>query len=183
MEYRKRRTPVLDGLTGAALRKARWSVQRERAWMTASCLATGLFILSITAEFIYAKSTTELSNAVPVSVVNGKVSIPVAAVNDGNLHRFSIEEDGVHVRFIVIRRPDQSLVAAFDACEICGNQGYYQKGANVICKNCASAIFIPSIGVRGGCNPIPIASQVEGDQLVIPVDKLVPGSKIFRDPS
>jgi len=183
MEYRKRRAPALEGLQGAALRKARWTVQRERLWMTASCLATGLFILSITAEFIYAKSTTELSAAIPVSVVNGEVRIPVASVNDGNLHRFAIEQAGVHVRFIVIRRPDQSLVAAFDACQICGNQGYYQKGPNVICKNCASAIFIPSIGVHGGCNPIPIASQVQGDQLVIPGDKLIPGEKIFRNPS
>jgi high-affinity iron transporter len=183
MEYRKRRAPVLDGLQGAALRKARWSAQRERLWMTASCLATGLFILSITAEFIYAKSTTELSTAVPVSVVDGKVSIPVATVNDGNLHRFAIEEEGAHVRFIVIRRPDQSLVAAFDACQICGNQGYYQKGTNVICKNCSSAIFIPSIGSNGGCNPIPIASQVQGDQLVIQADKLILGVKVFRNPS
>jgi high-affinity iron transporter len=183
LEYRKRRAPALAGLAGAALRKARWSARRERIWMTASCLATGLFILSITAEFIYAKSTTELSTAVPVSVVDGKIGIPVATVNDGNLHRFAIEESGVHVRFIVIRRPDQSLVAAFDACEICGSQGYYQKGPNVICKNCGSAIFIPSIGSRGGCNPIPIVSQVVGDRLVIPADKLIPGAKIFRDPS
>ena len=183
MEWRRRRTPALDGLTGATLRKARWTIKRERLWMTASCVATALFILSITAEFIYAKSTTELSAATPVSVVDGKVSIPVAAVNDGNLHRFSLEQDGVSVRFVVIRKPDQSLAAAFDACEICGNQGYYQKGANVICKNCASAIFIPSIGSHGGCNPIPIASRVEGDQLVIPADKLAPGPKIFRNPS
>ncbi len=183
MEYRKRRAPVLAGLEGAALRKARWTVQRERLWMTASCLATGLFILSITAEFIYAKSVTELSTAVPVSLVNGAVHIPVDTVNDGNLHRFAIDEAGVHVRFIVIRRPDQSLTAAFDACNICGNQGYYQKGPNVICKNCASAIFIPSIGSPGGCNPIPIPSQVEGGQLVIAADKLVPGAKIFRNPS
>ncbi|HVN04768.1 MAG TPA: Fe-S-containing protein [Bryobacteraceae bacterium] len=183
MEYRRRRTPSLEGLEGAALRKARWTVQRERLWMTASCLATGLFILSITAEFIYAKSTTELSAATPVSIVNGKVSIPVASVNDGNLHRFLIDEDGVSVRFIVIRKPDQSLVAAFDACEICGNQGYYQKGPNVICKNCASAIFIPSIGSHGGCNPIPIASRVAGGNLVIPAANLAPGPKLFRNPS
>ena len=183
MEYRRRRAPSLAGLEGAALRKARWSAQRERLWMTASCLATGLFILSITAEFIYAKSTTELSAATPVGISNGAVRIPVASVNDGNLHRFSIDEDGAHVRFIVIRRPDQSLVAAFDACQICGNQGYYQKGPNVICKNCSSAIFIPSIGSQGGCNPIPIASRVEGGELVIPADKLVPGAKIFRNPS
>jgi uncharacterized membrane protein len=181
LEYRRRRQPVLEGLKGAALRKARWSARRERTWMTASCAATSLFILAITAEFIYAKSTTGLSAAVPVSVVASKVSIPVADVNDGNLHRYSVQQDGVSVRIIVIRRPDQSLVAAFDACEICGNQGYYQKGPNVICKNCASAIFIPSIGVRGGCNPIPLESRVEGDQLVIPAGKIVPGARLFRN--
>ena len=183
MEYRRRRAPVLDGLTGAALRKARWSVRRERMWVTASCAATTLFILAITAEFIYAKSTAELSAATPVSVVNGLVSIPVTAVNDGNLHRFSVEQDGSSIRIVVIRRPDQSLVAAFDACQICGNQGYYQQGTNVICKNCGSAIFVPSIGTRGGCNPIPIDSRVEGDRLVIPAGKILPGVKLFRNPS
>jgi FTR1 family protein len=183
MEYRRRRAPALDGLEGAALRKARWTVRRERLWMTTSCIATGLFILSITAEFIYAKASAELSAAIPVSAQNGKVSIPIAAVNDGNLHRFSIDESGVQVRFIVLRRPDQSLVAAFDACQICGNQGYFQKGPNVVCKNCASAIFIPSIGQQGGCNPVPIASHVEGDRLVISAEKLLPGAKIFHSPS
>jgi uncharacterized membrane protein len=53
----------------------------------------------------------------------------------------------------------------------------------VICKNCASAIFIPSIGAQGGCNPIPIVSQVEGDQLTISGDRLIPGEKLFRNPS
>jgi high-affinity iron transporter len=183
MEYRKRRGPVLDGLEGAALRKARWTMHRERLWMTASCVATGLFILSITAEFIYAKSTAELSTALPVSLIDGQVRIPVSSVNDSNLHRFAIDEAGVHVRFIVIRRPDQSLAVAFDACNICGSQGYYQNGSNVICKICASAIFIPSIGSHGGCNPIPIASQIQGNDLVISGDKLVPGEKIFHDPS
>ncbi|MFN7997263.1 MAG: Fe-S-containing protein [Bryobacteraceae bacterium] len=183
MEYRRRRTPSTDGLEGAALRKARWSARRERLWMTASCAATGLFILAITAEFIYARSITELSTAAPVSVAGGNVSIPVGSVNDGNLHRFSLEQDGVSVRFIVIRRPDQSLVAAFDACQICGNQGYYQKGPNVICKNCSSAIFVPSIGSPGGCNPIPVESHVEGDQLVIPAAKLLRGVKLFRNPA
>ena len=181
MEYRRRRAPAMDGLEGAALRKARWSVRRERLWMTASCAATALFILAITAEFIYAKSTTELSAAVPLTVTNGEVRIPVANVNDGNLHRFSVQQEGVTVRIIVIRKPDQSLVAAFDACEICGNKGYYQRGPNVICKNCASAIFIPSIGSHGGCNPIPIESHVEGDQMVIAASKLDRGAKLFRN--
>ena len=96
------------------------------------------------------------------------------------LHRFSIASGGETVRIIAIRRPDQSIAIAFDACQICGSQGYYQQGPNVICKNCASAINIPTIGTPGGCNPIPLESKVEDVQVVIPAAKLLAGSKIFR---
>jgi len=179
MEWRRRRGPDIQNLQGAALRKAKWSARRERLWILASCSAAGLFMLTITAEFIYAKSETDLSEAAPLTVADGVARIRVSTVNDGMLHRFSIQSDGVTVRIIAIRRPDQSIVVAFDACEICGHQGYYQKGPNVICKNCASAINIPTIGQQGGCNPIPLESRVDGDQVVIPADKLLAGSKHF----
>jgi len=180
MEWRRRRVPDLENLEGAALRKAKWTARRERMWMIAACSAAGLFMLTITAEFIYAKSETQLSAATELTVAEGVARIPVSAVNDGMLHRFAIKSDGVTVRIIAIRRPDQSIAIAFDACEICGSQGYYQKGPNVICKNCASAINIPTIGQRGGCNPVPLESKVDGDQIVIPADKLLAGSKHFR---
>ena len=151
--------------------------------MAASCTATALFILAITAEFIYARSTSALSPAVPVTAVDGLVKIPVASVSDGDLHRFSISSEGVTVRMIVIRRPDQSFATAFDACAICGHQGYYQHGPNVLCKNCASAVYVPTIGATGGCNPIPLESRVDGDQLVIPAAKLLAGARIFRSPN
>ncbi len=184
MEWRNRRTPSTTGLEGAALRKANWSARRERAWVIASCVASGIFILAITAEFVYAKASTSLSYAEPITVVNGAARIPVASVSDGNLHRFAIESEGVTIRIILIQRPDHNIATAFDACEICGNQGYYQKGVNVICRNCASAIFVPSIGVHGGCNPIPLVSKIEGDQVVIPADKLVSsGTRLFRTAS
>jgi uncharacterized membrane protein len=101
-------------------------------------------------------------------------------VSDGNLHRFGYQAGTTLVRFIVIQRPDESLVTALDACLICGDHGYYQKGPNVLCKNCASAIFIPSIGAAGGCNPIPIASRVEGGDLVIQAADLAGGAGHFR---
>jgi len=179
MEWRRRNAPDTRTLQGAALRKAKWSASRERLWIVASCSAAGLFILTITAEFIYAKSETDLSAAAPLTVADGAARIPVSAVSDGMLHRFSIESEGATIRIIAIRRPDQSIAVAFDACEICGHQGYYQKGPNVICKNCASAINIPTIGQTGGCNPRPLASHVDGDQVVIPADKLLAGSKYF----
>ena len=179
MEWRSRRAPDVRNLQGAALRKAKWSARRERLWVAAACSAAGLFMLTITAEFIYAKSETDLSAAVPLAVADGVVRIPVRSVNDGQLHRFSIQSDGTIFRIIAIRRPDQSIAIAFDACQICGSQGYYQKGPNVMCKNCASAINIPTIGRPGGCNPAPLESRVDGDQVVIPAANLVTGSRYF----
>lgn len=180
LEWSRGRTAVSKDLDGAALRKAKWTAHREKLWMVGSCLASGVFILMITAEFIYAKSATELSSATPVSVTGDFLKIPVATVNDGNLHRFAVDVNGAIIRIIVIRRPDNTLATAFDACEICGSKGYYQKGPNVICRNCASAIFIPSIGISGGCNPSPIPSEVQGDQLVIPAAKIFKGIRFFQ---
>jgi FTR1 family protein len=182
LEWRARRNPKTDGLTGAALRKVRWAALREKYWMTASCAASCLFILLITAEFIYARELTALSAAKPVVFENEAVRIPVASVNDGNLHRFVIDDQGIHVRFIVIAKPDHTLAVAYDACMICGTQGYYQKGHEVICRNCASNIVITSIGTRGGCNPIPLKSHMDADTLVIDEAAFEPGIvKRFRD--
>ena len=179
LEWRKRRVPATQELKGAALRKVRSSIRRERLWMTASCAASCIFILLITAEFIYARQATALSAATPVALQDGAVKIPVASVEDGVLHRFELQDQGVNVRFIVIRKPDQTLATAFDACMICGTQGYYQKGLEVICRNCASAIVISTIGTKGGCNPIPIESHVDGSTLVIEQAALDPGARIF----
>ncbi|HEY3824165.1 MAG TPA: Fe-S-containing protein [Bryobacteraceae bacterium] len=180
LEWRKRRAPRTEGLAGAALRKVQWSARRERLWMTASCAASCVFILLITAEFIYARQATALSESTPVAFDNGAVRIPVASVSDGILHRFELQDDGVSVRFIVIEKPDHTLATAFDACQICGTQGFYQKGPEIICRNCGSEIVLSSIGAKGGCNPIPLNSHVEGSTLVINEDALDPGAKIFR---
>ena len=180
LEYRRRRAPKVDGLEGAELRKARWNARRERLWMVASCTASCLFIVLITAEFVYARQATALSAATPVVLENGTVRLPSASLADGNLHRFALDDQGVHVRFIVIQRPDHSFATAFDACAICGTQGYYQKGSEVICRNCAANLVISTIGVAGGCNPIPIKSHMDGETLVIDASVFDPGVKLFR---
>jgi high-affinity iron transporter len=181
LEWRSRRAPKADGLEGAALRKARWTARREKLWMVASCTASCLFIVLITAEFIYAESLTALSVPKPVVFENAAVRIPVAAVSDGNLHRFVIEDQGVNVRFIIIEKPDRTLAVALDACQICGTQGYYQSGHEVICRNCGSDIVISSIGTRGGCNPIPLESHQDGDTLVINESAFEYGVRKFRN--
>ena len=45
-----------------------------------------LFIVMVTAEFIYTKSVSALSPATEVTFQGGQVSIPVSQVADGDLH-------------------------------------------------------------------------------------------------
>jgi high-affinity iron transporter len=181
LEWRGRRAPKTEGLEGAALRKVRSAARREKLWMSAASIASCTFILLITAEFIYTREATALSASLPVSFDNGAVRIPVGSVNDGNLHRFVIDDQGVHVRFIVIAKPDHSLAVAYDACQICGTKGYYQKGHEVICRNCAANLVISSIGSKGGCNPIPLESRIEASTLVIDEAVFESGVKVFRN--
>src|SRR6201997_1782060 len=102
----KRREPVTADMTGAARRKAIWTARRERLWMASVYASSFLFILLVTAEFIYAKSVSALSPATPVTFVDGKASIPLSQVADGDLHRFAAKEGEIEVRFWLYQKPD-----------------------------------------------------------------------------
>ena len=88
--------------------------------------------------------------------------------------------DGATVRLIAILDSSDTVRVGLDACLICGNQGYYQDGQNVICRNCGSAIYVPTIGQAGGCNPIHIDYVVEGNSLAISSQSISSAEKYFR---
>ena len=83
-----------------------------------------------------------------------------------------MDAGGTVLRFLVIRKSSSEYVAALDACQICGWAGYRQEGQNVICRNCGAAIYIPSIGESGGCNPVGVKSNIEGGELVVDLSAL-----------
>lgn len=176
---RRHAVPTSPDLNQAEQRRRRWEQRRERRWMTAASATAFLILVVLTAEHVYARSAAELSPATPVAATSDVIRLPVAEVNDGKLHRFSVIHERTRVRFIVIRRPDGHLAVALDACQICGPRGYYQQGSNVICRNCAAVIYIPSIGLPGGCNPVPLDFRMEGNELLIPVSELVGSQDIF----
>jgi high-affinity iron transporter len=142
--------------------------RRQRVWMMAAAVASLSVILALTADFIYAQVNAAPPEARPVQAVNNRVSIPLAEVQDGNLHLFTLIADRQSIRFMVIKKPN-GYGTALDACLICGAEGYRQEGQNVICRHCASAIYIPSIGQKGGCNPIGFPSQIKGEDIVFDV--------------
>src|SRR5215469_15893498 len=160
----------------AQQRKAEWSARRERLWSTAVYTSSFIFIVLITAQFIYAKSTTSLSPAHLLTFTNGQVAVPVSEVSDGELHRYSVTIDNKEIRFLLFKKPDGNVVSVLDACQICGPVGFYKSGNQIICKNCSAPINAQSMGQSGGCNPIPLKSAVSGDQILITQADLSTGS-------
>jgi FTR1 family protein len=164
----------------AAARLARAGERRQlRARRLGGAL--GLAILAVLVwGFAYARAPLAPSTPVALEPQGGVVRLPVAEVGDGRLHRFTVEVEGRRVRFLAIATGEEGRIAvAFDACRICGAAGYAQDGTAVVCLHCSSAVHPPTIGVEGGCNPVPLASRVEGADLVVALADLGAGAGLF----
>jgi FTR1 family protein len=176
----KRRQPGPVPLSAAERRKTLWSARRERLWMASVYASSFVFIVLVTAEFIYTKSVSALSPATEVTFVNGQLSIPLTQVQDGDLHRFSAQESGTTVRFWLYQKPDGKIATVLDACEICGAVGFYKGPNGVVCKNCAAPINPQSVGMPGGCNPVPLKAQVTSDAVIIQEADIAAKSRMFQ---
>jgi FTR1 family protein len=183
---RKAEAPVVsEGVAadGAASRLARAQAERQaraRVWGA----GLGVVILAVLGfGFVYSQAPMALSPATPVTVTDGAVRIPLSSFEGGKLHRFQVTIEGVGVRFIAVPIDEKAteIATAFDACDICGAKGYFQDGTSITCLHCHSAIYPPSIGQRGGCNPAPLPSRREGGDLVIAASDLAAGAPRFAE--
>jgi FTR1 family protein len=176
----KSRQPVDLPASGAARRKALWTARRERLWMASVYVCSFIFIVMVTAGFIYEKSASALSPATAVSFVNGQVAVPLNQVYDGDLHRYEARVGEVEVRFWIYQKPDGKIATLFDACEICGPVGFYKGPNGIVCKNCAAPINPQSVGMPGGCNPVPLKAEVTNDAVIISEADVAAGSHYFE---
>jgi high-affinity iron transporter len=176
----KRRQPATLPDSSAEKRKVLWTARRERLWMVSVYATSFVFIVLVTAEFIYAKAASQLSPATPVSLMNGDATIPLAQVSDGDLHRFSVRENGAELRFLLYQKPDGKVVAVFDACQICGPVGFFKGPNGLVCKNCSAPINPQSVGTPGGCNPVPLQSASASGSVVIHESDLAAGAHLFQ---
>jgi high-affinity iron transporter len=175
----KRREPVLESASPADRRKAIWSARRERLWMTSVLTCSFIFITLITAEFVYAKSATNLSPATELTFTNRQATIPLSQVSDGDLHRFQINEGGTEIRFWLYQKPDGKIATVFDACEICGAVGFYKNGSGIVCKNCGAPVNPQSVGTGGGCNPVPLKATQTAGAVIIQEADIAAGGHLF----
>jgi FTR1 family protein len=155
----------------AERRRLEWERRKQRRWAFASAFTCTAVILILAVEFAYTR-VTATTEARSIQAENGSVRIPLSEISDANLHIYSVDDSGTSLRFLVIRKPNGNWGTALDACLICGTAGYRQDGSNVVCRNCASAIYIPTIGEAGGCNPVGVPSRLDNGALVIDVAPL-----------
>ena len=168
------KAPVADEATNPAeRRKQQWEFRRRRAWSFAAAALCVLVVLTLTAEYVYARSVNAPVKATALSAQDNQVRIPLSQLIDSSLHYYTAEVNQADIRFLVIHKSGGDYAAALDACQICGPVGYRQEGQNVICRNCGAAIYIPSIGQSGGCNPIAVNSRVENGEVVVDLSALV----------
>lgn len=155
------------------------SVRRARLWMNvangvaAADIAVTIFfampdvILQLT-NFVDTGDSPFTSEPEEYSLVDGVATIPFSQVEDGHLHRFAYTAaDGTEMWFIIILKNGGAYGVGLDACETCGDAGYYEQDGKIICKRCDVAINLATIGFKGGCNPIPFPYQVDDGAIII----------------
>lgn len=159
-------------LNSAERRRLEWEFRRQRRWSFAAAILCIAVVLSLTAEFVYARAMNAPSPARTLVAENNQVRIPLGDLQDASVHFYTADVNNSVIRFVVVHQTNGNYSTALDACQICGTAGYRQEGQNVICRNCGASIYLPSIGEAGGCNPIPVKSHVEAGEVIVDLSAL-----------
>jgi FTR1 family protein len=174
------RAAAAAALEGPEKRLALARLRRDRLWKRLLASAGILVVASLTLSFAF----TRLPHGIdPPAMLEpdaaGEVRVAKAGLDDGHLHRYGVPAGGTVVRFFVMKS-GSALKAALDACEVCGGAGYVERSRRLVCLTCAADINTATIGIGGGCNPIPLAYRDEGGELVIAVDDLARQAHTFH---
>ena len=161
--------------------KAKW--RSIRRWATTVIVVCVLGVLNLTVVEAMNQTDTTLSPIEEASSVDSEnVYISFDLVSDGHLHRFAYtSDDDVQIRFIVIKKPNSSSYGiGLDACDVCGETGYYEKDGQVVCNLCDVVMNISTIGFKGGCNPIVIPYEINNGQIIVPISGLLEYESEFK---
>lgn len=169
--YLPRKYLVISEQQPIEKRKKTAHLQNAKRLMLLGGMISGVILLSQLYWDYVASQPPRLSEAIEVKLDSKEqIHIPIEQVKDGKLHRFVwVASDGKAVRFFVINRSSKklSLAVVFDACILCGDDGYIMENDQVVCISCGVRMFIPSIGKPGGCNPVPINNWQQTDTHII----------------
>ncbi|HUL43435.1 MAG TPA: Fe-S-containing protein [Bacteroidota bacterium] len=130
--------PVFMLVFPSRKRMASGTMTSQRRWQL-SAVALSVVIISFlgVGEIFSSGTAMDLSSVrIPIPA-SGLFQIPIGQVGDGNLHRYAIEDNGLEIRFFVIRTGLGTFATAFDACHACYSYGhYYLKDGELVCSQC-----------------------------------------------
>ncbi len=164
-------------------RRIRMRIRSTRRWAATAFICCACVILNLT--WLEKVNATDVTLS-PIEEASGmddeNVYVDFSLVEDGHLHRFAYEtEKGVQIRFIVIKKPNSTAYGiGLDACDVCGETGYYEKNGQVVCNLCDVVMNISTIGFKGGCNPIVIPYEISNGQIIIPISGLLEYEREFQ---
>ena len=158
---------------------------RNRSFRRTACVAfVGLILFTVCLTVVkdYDTRVIELSAPETFTVDGDRILVPMDSVNDFHLHRFEYTtENNVNVRWIVVRKPNSAAYGVgLDACDVCGNAGYYERNGLVVCRRCDVVMNTNTIGFKGGCNPIPLSYEVDEGNLVFALSDIIAGEREFK---
>lgn len=160
--------------------RAKWLHIKRRS---ASCfICFILVVLTLTAGHAFNNRKIEIAPVEDSIQKDGNVYVSTEQVSDGHLHRFAITSpNGIEIRFIVIQKTNgKAFGVGMDACEICGETGYYEKDGQIVCKLCDVVMNVNTIGFPGGCNPMIVDYRVKDGFIIVPVEGLLFYEKEFK---
>ena len=163
-----RRSPaaVVAEASGPEARLARAEREREERRRRGTGLVALLVLAVLVTAFVRGARTPGRAPAIVLAIEDRVVKTAAAALEDQRLHFYETTTPAGPVRFFAVKVAERVQVC-FDACEICGDMGYYEEGLSVVCRNCTSPIARGTLGRSGGCNPIPLPHQDVAGQIVI----------------
>lgn len=176
-----RSTPsTVEKTSNAAEARLALAVARREKFYSYGAIATTLVVL-LSVGVVYAREAMpkKVPMPEPVTSDSGSVTLPVSKLADGQLHRLGFMSGNKLVQFLAMKTADGKIQTALDACEICGSFGYVQEGKNLVCLNCAAEINPLTMGAGGGCNPIPLPSEVTNGVVRVPVSELEKAAHLF----
>ncbi len=170
--------PEPDAFSNVERRKIKSRIISDRR---KKALPVFLFVLLVVSVWFIKRGETvsEIYKppARPVVVDSGSVLIPLKDpsmdLTNGLIHKFSLVHEGEEIRIAVIRKSGRTLSVSLDACEICPPDGYGQREDHVVCLYCNTPIDISSMGMPGGCNPIPLSARYEGGFMKIDLKEIL----------
>ena len=154
--------------------------QRSRfPWLIVICVsaaavavvAVAYVMLRPTSDAVAGGSGPPTAAAAPVvASQSGEIRIRLVELAGGQAKFLEHAAAAGPVRFFAIRGADGVARVALDACEVCfhARLGYFQRGDEVVCRKCGNGYAPALIDERpGGCHPIRIPREVDGDHVVV----------------